>query len=436
MAGVGVAHPSRSLGYVPQGLGLYEDLTVAENLRFAVGAFGARAPERLDGTLEAVRGELVAELPLGPRRRVAFAAALAHHPDLFVLDEPTSGVDPLGRARLWETIRAVAEAGAGVLVAIVGNATAVEVRPERWEAAFTALDRAGMPAALVGRRLRVPDADLQRVAAALGTAGVEAGSTWCRRPRGDVRGAQRQRREGAGARPRRRGVMDAGRTSGRTGRRPGESGTREAILEAARREFAQHGYDRATIRPHVARGACVDPALVHHFFGAKTELFAAAMLLPVNPAELVQALLAGGPELIGERLIGTFLSLWDHAANRDVFIGLLRSAVTDEHAATLLRELAGSCSAGSPPRSAPRTRRGGQPGLLADLRLGRGPLHPADRAARLGPRRAGRGGGRADHPALHHRRPRSWRPAAPLAVPLGTNGLGPGRSSVATRRRG
>jgi AcrR family transcriptional regulator len=125
----------------------------------------------------------------------------------------------------------------------------------------------------------------------------------------------------------------------RTGRRPGASGTREAILEAARSEFAQHGYDRATIR-NVARGAGVDPALVHYFFGTKTELFAAAMQLPINPAELVQALLAGERELIGERLVGTFLSVWDHAANRDVFIGLIRSAVTDEQAATLLREFA------------------------------------------------------------------------------------------------
>jgi ABC-2 type transport system ATP-binding protein len=192
------------LGYLPQGLGLYEDLTVAENLTFAAGAFGAQAPERLEPTLEAVRDDLVAELPLGLRRRVAFAAALAHQPDLLVLDEPTSGVDPLGRARLWETIWAAAVAGAGVLVSthfmseaeqcdrlvvmatgrvvaaggmaeIVDDATAVEVRAERWEAAFTALDRAGLPAALVGRRLRVPDADPQRVTAALGAAGVEAG---------------------------------------------------------------------------------------------------------------------------------------------------------------------------------------------------------------------------------------------------------------------
>ena len=128
-------------------------------------------------------------------------------------------------------------------------------------------------------------------------------------------------------------------TRRRTGRRPGTSGTHDAILEAARRQFAQHGYDRATIR-NVARSAGVDPALVHYFFGTKTELFTAAMQLPINPAELAQALLAGEPELIGQRLIGTFLAVWDHDLNRNAFIGLLRSAVTDEHAATLLREFA------------------------------------------------------------------------------------------------
>jgi ABC-2 type transport system ATP-binding protein len=52
---------------------------------------------------------LAVDLPLGLRRRAAFAIALAHHPDLLVLDAPTSGVDPLQRARLWETIRASAE---------------------------------------------------------------------------------------------------------------------------------------------------------------------------------------------------------------------------------------------------------------------------------------------------------------------------------------
>ena len=63
-----------------------------------------------------MRNVPVGRLPLGVQRRVAFAQALGHRPDLLVLDEPTSGVDPLARARLWETIRDAADAGAGVLV--------------------------------------------------------------------------------------------------------------------------------------------------------------------------------------------------------------------------------------------------------------------------------------------------------------------------------
>jgi ABC-2 type transport system ATP-binding protein len=190
------------LGYVPQSLGLYEDLTVAENLAFSTAAFGVHGAA-LEGDLAAVRDVLVRDLPLGLRRRVAFAIALGHRPDLLVLDEPTSGVDPLQRARLWETIRACAEAGAGVLVTthhmseagqcdrlvvlasgrvvaegtmdeVVGGTRAVEVRSGRWEEAFTALDTAGLPVSLVGRTLRVPGADPGAVGGLLADAGVDA----------------------------------------------------------------------------------------------------------------------------------------------------------------------------------------------------------------------------------------------------------------------
>ena len=190
------------LGYVPQSLGLYEDLTVAENLAFSAAAYGS-ADARLEGELAEARDTLVRDLPLGLRRRAAFAIALAHLPDLLVLDEPTSGVDPLQRARLWETIRASAEHGAGVLVTthhlreaeqcdrlvvlaagrvvaagtlaeIVGDTTAAEVRASSWEAAFTALDQAGLPVSLVGRTLRVPAADPAAVHRLLAGAGVPA----------------------------------------------------------------------------------------------------------------------------------------------------------------------------------------------------------------------------------------------------------------------
>ena len=123
----------------------------------------------------------------------------------------------------------------------------------------------------------------------------------------------------------------------RTGRRPGVSGTREAILEAARRSFAEHGYQHATIRG-VAELAGVDPALVHHYFGTKQELFVAAVRLPVNPVEQLAAVLAAEPDQVGRRLVETFLSIWDHAADQNPLLALIRSAVTDEQAAALLRE--------------------------------------------------------------------------------------------------
>jgi AcrR family transcriptional regulator len=123
----------------------------------------------------------------------------------------------------------------------------------------------------------------------------------------------------------------------RTGRRPGVSGTREAILDAARRAFTEHGYQHATIRG-VADLAGVDPALVHHYFGTKQDLFVAAVQLPVNPVVQLTAVLAEDPELVGERLIGVFLAVWDHATNTSPLLALVRSAVGDEQAAAMLRE--------------------------------------------------------------------------------------------------
>ena len=91
------------IGYVPQNLGLYDDLTPAENLAFSAAAFG-EGPEAtaLPAPLRPYGGTVVGALPLGVQRTAAFAEALAHRPDLLVQDEPTSGVDPLARARLWE----------------------------------------------------------------------------------------------------------------------------------------------------------------------------------------------------------------------------------------------------------------------------------------------------------------------------------------------
>jgi AcrR family transcriptional regulator len=124
----------------------------------------------------------------------------------------------------------------------------------------------------------------------------------------------------------------------RTGRRPGNSGTREAILDAARRAFAERGYQQATIR-EVAGLAGVDPALVHHYFGTKQDLFVAAVEIPVNPFEAFVALVSeDGLETLGERLLGLFLSVWDQTEQHSPMLALIRSAVSEERAAAMLRE--------------------------------------------------------------------------------------------------
>jgi AcrR family transcriptional regulator len=123
----------------------------------------------------------------------------------------------------------------------------------------------------------------------------------------------------------------------RTGRRPGPTRTRGAILDAARGAFAARGYDAVSVRS-VAREAGVDPALVHRFFGSKEQLFAAALELPVAPGALVTALLAGGVEGVGERLVRTLLMRWDTPGGFAPFLALVRGAVDNEAAATMLRE--------------------------------------------------------------------------------------------------
>jgi len=194
---------SRSrIGYVPQGLGLWPDLSVDENLAFTAAAFGGDEAA-LEPEVAAVRDRTVASLPLGLRRRVAFTAALQHDPDALVLDEPTSGVDPLGRAALWDRIRDRADAGASVLVSthfmdeavqcdrlvvlvrgravaegsereLVEGRRAIEVSGAPWPEVFDALAAAGAPATLRGRNVRVPDADPTWVEARLAAAGIEA----------------------------------------------------------------------------------------------------------------------------------------------------------------------------------------------------------------------------------------------------------------------
>ncbi len=88
----------------------------------------------------------------------------------------------------------------------------------------------------------------------------------------------------------------------------------------------------------IARDAHVDPALVHRFFGSKENVFVAAMQLPIQPSRLVPAILAGGPDGLGGRVVETLLTLYDKTGAGTPLQGFLRAAVTNEQAATMLRE--------------------------------------------------------------------------------------------------
>jgi AcrR family transcriptional regulator len=130
----------------------------------------------------------------------------------------------------------------------------------------------------------------------------------------------------------------AGRThrSTRTGRRPGGSGTRDDILQAARKLFAERGYAGATIRA-IAQEAGVDGALIHHFFASKEGVFAAAIEDTFAPAEMLPPVLQAGIEGMGERLVRTFLNKWEEPTTDQQLLAVLRSAVSNEEAAQLLR---------------------------------------------------------------------------------------------------
>jgi AcrR family transcriptional regulator len=122
----------------------------------------------------------------------------------------------------------------------------------------------------------------------------------------------------------------------RSGRRPGNQDTKEAILSAARATFAEKGYDKASIRA-IAGDAGVDPALVHHYFGTKEKLFLASLNAPINPGELIPQALSGPREQAGERLVRMALGVWDSPAGAAA-LAIFRSALSNEWSARLLRE--------------------------------------------------------------------------------------------------
>jgi AcrR family transcriptional regulator len=124
----------------------------------------------------------------------------------------------------------------------------------------------------------------------------------------------------------------------RPGRRPGESGTREAIAGAARRLFAERGYDRTTLRA-IAAEAGVDPALVVHFFGSKQALFLSVVELPFEPAEALPEVLAGDRGAVGARFARFVVRVLENPEARSRITAIVRAAASEPEAARVMREL-------------------------------------------------------------------------------------------------
>ena len=112
------------IGYMAQKVGVYDDLTVSENLDFYAGIYGLRRTAKRSRLQEVVTlldlgdrlQQLAGQLSGGWKQRLALGCALIHRPDLLFLDEPTAGVDPAARRRFWQTIHDLAHAGTTALV--------------------------------------------------------------------------------------------------------------------------------------------------------------------------------------------------------------------------------------------------------------------------------------------------------------------------------
>jgi AcrR family transcriptional regulator len=131
--------------------------------------------------------------------------------------------------------------------------------------------------------------------------------------------------------------MSSESSAKRSGRRPGPTTTREAIAEAARRQFAELGYDRTTLRG-IAGEAGVDVALVARFYGSKEALFREVMALPPAVAEAMAGLAEGPTESVGRRLAEVIVGMLENPRSRSIVIGRIRSASSHPEAAALVRE--------------------------------------------------------------------------------------------------
>lgn len=123
----------------------------------------------------------------------------------------------------------------------------------------------------------------------------------------------------------------------RSGRRGGDSGTREAIATAAARQFGELGFDRTSLRS-IAAEAGVDPALVSYFFGSKQKLFVQTVELPFPPETEIPRVFGGDREHVGERLAGFIVGLLEDPDKRQRVVGIARAAASEPEAARIFRE--------------------------------------------------------------------------------------------------
>ncbi|MEW2573070.1 TetR family transcriptional regulator [Streptomyces sp. NPDC047070] len=114
---------------------------------------------------------------------------------------------------------------------------------------------------------------------------------------------------------------------------------RDRILAAAREEFAERGFEKTSMRA-IAKAADVDPALVHHYFGTKEQVFEASIEVAIGPLLTAPGSIGEGPlDGVGERLARFFFGVWENPATRKALLAIVRSAVNNETAAGVFRRL-------------------------------------------------------------------------------------------------
>lgn len=123
----------------------------------------------------------------------------------------------------------------------------------------------------------------------------------------------------------------------RTGRRGGDADTRGDILAAARHAFSHRGYDGTTLRS-VAQDAGVDVALISYYFGGKSQLFTAAMEVPISISDLIDEVFEPGLDGIGERFARRFLEVWEDPATGPAILSVFRSAASQSQATETLAQ--------------------------------------------------------------------------------------------------